>query len=338
MTPAIRLAGDTWAHAFGPVSEVEWSETWERGCEQASWTTRPGGRHPHQRVGVRAEVHRGAGPTWVGRIAEVGRDGKIVATGLWRQGETVKAVDSAGKPTFHPDVAVDAASAAKSVWWRRVGSLGAAYTPEDATKPMSLTALLDACMGDTGDVWRVDGRGYIYREARPTAPRWHVAPGLWSLTPADDGFVTAVRVTYLAAIGDIRTETAFYPRDVDTFGWREGETIDLIGEGVITAEAAKAKAKAALDALGPRIAFTESLTLRPGELTTIGGTPGGLSSLRPGHVARVAGAWDASRPGAPKAYTDAVIGRAQHSGDAVTISAQGQPARTLADVIGALTP
>lgn len=333
MPATVRLNNNTWAHSFGPVEGVEWSHTWARGCEQASWQTRAGAKSPALRVGARAEVHQGAGSTWVGRVSEIGRDGKIVATGLWRQGEQVLAVDGSGVATFDPDVAVDAAIAAGQVWWRRVGTLGDPITPDDPDKPIYLTALLDACMGDTGDVWRVGGHGNISRESRPTVPSWHVAPGMWQLTPADDGFITVVRVYYLAGIGDPQMVHAFNQRDLDLFGWREGEIIDLISEGVMSGATAEARAREILDALGPRMAFTESLTLRPGELTSIGGHPSGLSSLRAGHMVRIAGVWDGTRPGAPLASVQEVIGQSRHTDTTVTISAQGQPARTLAAVL-----
>lgn len=334
MAATVRI-GNVWAHSLGRFGECEWSETWAKGCEQASWTMRAT-THPAVRVGARVEVHDGSGSEWAGRLVENGRDGNMVATGLWHQGEKVAATTAGGAATFNPDIAVDAAIAAGQVSWRRVGSLGAALpTPDtDPDKPMMLTALLDACMGETGDEWRVDGRGNLTRESRPTVARWHVAPGLGALTPADDDFITAVRVYYLAGVGDLRTATAFEQRSVDLYGWREGSTYDIVGEGVMLPEDAEAMAADILDALGPRMAFTESLELAPGELTTIGGSAAG-QSLRAGDVIRIAGVWDPTRPRGPLPYIERVIGRAQHSDSRIVVAAQDQPRRSLASIIGA---
>lgn len=320
--------------SIGPWFDVEYVNEWLHGCTTASWSTTPGVTHSALRQGAPVTLLDAGWPVWKGTLTEPGSDGQLHAIGLWAQGQNVAAIDADGNATSIPDVAIDAAINRGAVSWRRPVSLSttAVITNNDAPADLMLADLLDKWAEGVGKRWGVDGRGEVYASGHPASSSWMVVPGFAPLTPADDEFVTALIGEYSTGADTSSTVRVDDPLAQQQFGVRE-RVVDLTDRGIIDSAAATTILQAMLDAGASRMGWAQAIEVAPGQLTTLGGTPG--MSVTPGEGVKIVGAYDPSWTAVPDNYTDITADKVTRRADGtVLIEPAGLVARTLASVLG----
>lgn len=326
MQPRVRV-GDRWVP---DAVEVEWSTARLHGPTQATFTA---AAHPATRIGAPVVVYAGR-PVWEGTVTEVGPT--IAAVGAYDRARSYLSLDNTGAPTTDPALAASGAVGRGLGWTLAPGS---AFDggPLDVPEGTMLLPLLDAWAERTGKAWRVLPGGIVLTAPDPTTPAYQVNGLTGSLTPVDDNFVTHVVAEYLHGTGDIRTVTAGSNVLAERFTRRETR-LDLVGQGILTSEAAQAEADAEWALNGPRFGWAEPILLHPGDLTTLGGHPAALVQPSPGDMLRIGGTWDDSGH-ALTGHLDVLIDTITHRPDGTTLlTPAGYAPRTLtAALIAAAT-
>lgn len=339
---SLRIGG-VWAYEIASWGELEWSTRWPLGCYEASWSMilRPGERPSAIHVGATVSIWDGSTRIWKGTLAEPNwSEGKFTADGLYAQGSKYMALDGAGNSTSSQTTAVDAAITLGLPWTRQpppfVGALSTAAVTTLTDNINTITQLNDAVCdrGGTGGTavrWMVDENGLVQNLPDPTVVTWHLAPGSIDLGQTDGGYASALQVRYL----DSTTSTYKTNRVADTalanaYGYAE-DPVDLTPLGPISSTIATQTGQSILAATKGRIGWTESIEVTAGQLTTPGGLPADLSSVRGRDLIR---AFDVPTPLQNLPYVDLVVGEAVYAAgsDVVRLSPVDKQPRTLAEV------
>lgn len=344
MRRQVRVGG-MWLRQIGAFDQLTVVHSWPHGSEECTWTMRPTTSHPLlDRGGALVEVFDGGVRTWWGKLTEPSGSGEYAAHGGWSQAAGVYALDGSGNATNTVDTAVDAArpydattnpTGRGAVSWTRPASLlsTAWGTPGE---PMKLGDLLDQALAGQGLVWYVDADGAVRASANPTTPNFYVPRAVTgrSLTLAEDDYYSHLVGTYLATGPVYATVTVGDATAAARWGYKEAP-VDLTGMGIITSGTATSELNARLALTGARLGYAENLELGFGQITTPGGTPVALTEVRAGHVLRLLGVADRTRPSGDVPVTDVVIARSSYIDGAATVqlTPMGKAPRNLQEVI-----
>lgn len=263
MGPEVWVAGRplTSIAAWG---ELEVTTRHPLGSWEAKWSMPldPWRRPPELRADAPVQVKVGPHCIWCGDLAEPNwAEGTFAAVGACRQGEGAPCFDSAGETTSTPDVAIDQAIADGFVDWTRPASISTVplTTGDNTDAPNYLSALLDAF-----GPWYVDPFLNVRTAADPTTPTALLMPDNGVLGVAVESQVGTVFGRYL--------DSTTYTNKTVYFGTgRPAQLVNYLDRGPMTAVEATALCQALWEPLQAQTGWTNGLTVRPGELRSIGG-------------------------------------------------------------------
>lgn len=322
-----------WFADTGAFGELDWSTRNKGGCEAASWRVDSTRRLPY-RPGDRVEILDQGFPVWAGSLLEPDGD-TLHARGLYYQASRAYALDGTNAATTDVDAAIyDAIVRRGLLDWRFPDSIFAGAFGETEA-PMRLSELLESWAESVGKVIRVDGRRNVVAASMPTVPRWHVTPGAGELSVAEDSYVTTIQGTYNDIVTGLPATVSATDADAAArFGPRE-ELMDLTKAPLIgAAEATNILAnRLAMGAARP--GWANGLQLASWELTSPGGAPANLRSVRGGDMIRILGQMDMTIATGPKPYIDVIADEVTYVDGANTIDIKpvGYEARNLSDVL-----
>ena len=328
--------GGAWAYEIGSWGDLQWSTRWPLGCYEASWSMilRPRERPGVIHVGALVEIYDGSTRIWKGTLGEPNwSEGTFTATGLYALGSQYMALDSAGNSSSSQTAAVDAAISRGLPWTHGALSTVPVTT---LTDNINTIAQLNDAVNERASVtapwrWMVDENGVLSNLPDPTVVTWHLAPGSVDLGESDGDFASALQVRYL----DSSTSTYHTNLVVDTtlanaYGYVESP-VDLTPLGPITSATANQYGQGILTREKGRIGWTESIEATALQLTTPGGMPADLSSVRARDLIR---AFDVPTPLQNLPYVDLVVGEAVYAAgaDVVRLSPVDKQPQTLAEI------
>lgn len=340
------LIGGQWLRSRGAWGDLQYSFTWPGGCKDMSFsmTTRFASRVSGVIRGADAQVCWGGWPLWRGITLEPDWNGNTVtvtANGLFRQGETYPAFDSAStmNAITNPTTALTTA----------IG-LGLPWTIDTATVPNTdlatgattdpantITELLNAWTTQSGNKWYVNQFGLLKFAADPATPSWIVVPGSGDLGIADDDYASNVVLRYNDSTAGVYKSVA-YPvltGAMDAYGLKYGRKVslqDITDQGPMSAATAATLAQNTYTLTKQRPGWTNGLSLARGELMTPGRTPVHAASVDAFcRLVRLQGVPDEVNV---TPYTDFVVGDTSYAdgSDIVSIDPVGLAARTPEDV------
>jgi hypothetical protein len=331
--------GGVWLNDVGPWGGLSYSTKWPGGCDEATVTVYlpPTFRHPALSQGKRFEVMDGSSCVWLGQVGHVDwSTGEVTADGLYAAASRFPSLAADGTASARAGVAVDQAISRGAPWSGRSGFPTLTIADAESTNGLNTVAqVLDAAADESGLRWAVFEDGIVAMSADPTSPKWQIAPGLVELGQDDTEFATQLVVRYFdSGTSSYTTLIKADSTSVAMYGVVE-QPVDLTGWGPMTASKATAKANGILAKGRARLGWTNSVTVGPYQLKTMGDLPADLSMVKAGQVVRAHGIYDA-RNLTP--YRDLVIGKCSYSpGDGtVTLEPVDTQPQTLADVVEAV--
>jgi len=262
--------------------------SWELAWEAAYPVTF---RHPALRKGAEVVAQVGPSRRWLGRLTELDWDeGSFVAEGAIREGETALAKGVNGRGSTDIDEVLEQARLRGAITWATLEEFGSLTTDAVSEETNSVLSLLDAYAAEEGVNLAVSVDGLLYTAPDATEPKWMVTPGAGQLGQADEDYWTSLTAVYSPAPGSYDTVTA---TTAPTSGVLARESaIDLTGRGYL----AEAKAQQIVDRLlakgRVRNSWANPITVRYGQLLSMGGTPVGLFVPRAGDMFHLAGLRD----------------------------------------------
>lgn len=322
----IRVDG-TFLSRIATWGDLEWSERFDGGCWEASWTMEvpEGWHHPAIRRGAIVEVLEGPVVLWTGLLAEPDRESwEMTATGLVREAERYTAIDAMDKATRRVNVATLVAELYRGLPWE-VGTLGALLPswPSHADPVQSdqgglwmLDELWDAAAEAAGWHWGVGPDRLPYAVPEPTEPTWRMTPGSGTLGLADDEYASHLVGRYYESATTLATSIRGNDDAAERWG-RTERAVDLTGRGTLTASKVDAILDGMLEASRPRPGFSNALEPGPYDLTTLGGVPAHLPHVRAGQRVRLHGVQ--SEDLVPLPYVDFTIGEVRHEAGAESV-------------------
>ncbi|MGH3478405.1 MAG: hypothetical protein ACRDQD_16395 [Nocardioidaceae bacterium] len=239
--------GGIWLSSLGPWGDLVVEDRWPGGNHEITGSLDPKltHRHPALTNGARAIVTVG-GPRWAGELAQLDwEDGAFVATGLWRQGDEVPALNAAGLTTTVPNSAAAKAISAGWVDWILASGLSSSpYSSSDAggdatAQVNALGALLDEWTAGSGKRWGVDELRDVYAAVDPTT-----ATHLLINTPAP---VESKQRAVSAVIARWRDAAGTYFTTIRGTG-RPAKTVDFTNAGPLTSSQVTARCDRILSA------------------------------------------------------------------------------------------
>ncbi|WP_181312459.1 hypothetical protein [Nocardioides campestrisoli] len=319
---------------YGPITV----EHGLHGLDRASWSMDPDLQHPALHGNALVTIYDGGFPIGSGTLVEPGADGEYEVRGLWMQADGVPALAADGSITTTLNEAIDQAILRGDVWWTR----GMSFSAEPFGEPTgetTLGSLLDSFCAAMGTRWRVFPPGVATHGVDEVAPRWRVPHAVAGrgLTPAEDEFYTHLAGRYVEAVtGQYRTEMVGSAEAAAQFG-RRTRLVDLTKMGPITQALANEVLVGMLLRSGARMGWGEGLELGHGQITTLGSTPADLAQVQAGHVVRLDGVADVSRPGTFRPYTDILIERSRYTDgeQRISLTPQGYAPRSYEDILQA---
>lgn len=326
-----------------PLTSLAWwgdllvSHRWPLGSWEAKWLMplAPWQRYPQIREGARVDIRIGSWPYWTGQLADIGWDsGEMVAIGACRQAEEALCFDAVGETTTIVDVAVDQAIARGALdgWTRPVSLSSVALGDEIQTDRVNyLGAMLDAWSTSVNKRWYVDPRRAVRAASDPTEPSALIIPDSGVLGVADEAKAGTVFGRYLDASTG-QPQTVRYPT---SGGGRPEVGMNLLDKhGPISAATATGICQGVWSQLQARPGWTNGITVRAGQLLSMGGSPLPLWSRTAGHMTRLLGVRDER---GLSANTDVVIGESiwNVKDDTLTLNPVGMAARDLGSIIEA---
>lgn len=251
-------------------------------------------------------VYDGLLPVWTGVLADAqrGTPWQIAGQGLSSLADRYVALDSSGAMSTDPTTAVNAAIG-RGLPWTNLLTLPAA--PSGLTiSAADVGSLLDATSTAEAQYWGVDQRGQLFQQAAPTSPVLLMVTSASLGDRTVDQFASDEYVRYTttvqaaapsnpyssvttsgppAVVAAPNNPAASAPRP---FGrWERLD--DITSAGPLTQGAAQAYGNGQLALQQPRATFSGTLTVRPGDLRTLGGQPVRLSTVRAGQMIRILG-------------------------------------------------
>lgn len=328
--------------AYGAVSfETEWGPD---GCglHEVKWeaATDHRFRHPAFRGGALVELFDAG--LRIGQALMREPDvstGQFSAEGLYRQAESFVALDGSGNATSKPDTAIDQAAAAGSRLSRGGVSISSASFTATETGVNTVASLLSACVEEQSETtqkrWAVDADGIVSIVSDPTTPTLHLAPDLFDLGATQTGYASTV-------VGRFDLGSGFVTRKLtdtdarDTFGAVQVPE-DFTSLGVVTPTKAD-KILAAYLRQRSRPSFTNPIEVTADHLTSAGGTPVDLSTVRAGQMVRAEGFYDDIRVLDGRTWLDWIIGRTSYSdsADSITLTPLGMEQSSLVRLLAGL--
>lgn len=304
--------------------------TWETladgGCGEASWQFAASTRLQHQALqkGALVEIMLGPIPVYSGILTEPDRTtGECHAYGL--SAALRRYVALSGGTTRDLFAAT---TRAISMGWpgsNPVPITGVA-AGDAGGNPVKVADLFDDRAAELGQRWGTDGAGRLYMRPDPTIPLWLATPGSAAFGVTDEGAPTSLIGRYDTGAGYASTPNVGTPGLEDT--------VDLTDRGVLT----EAEAVAILSGMLVRqgvVSWTNGATLHREQLTTAGGTPAGLATVRAGQMIRAHGFGYGVFGRAP--WLDVIIGKTRYTDgeDVIYIEPTNTAPRTLSGVIAA---
>lgn len=326
------------AAPIGAYGELTWTTLADGGPGEASWSmSLPSDfSHPALRRGKSVQVKAGSCNLFSGIMSEPdqGDDGwAFHADGLAAAFRGWMCLTVAGDTPSTPDVAIDAAIA-RGCPWRRPVSIGSTpFGTTDATNGLStLGDLLDAYADSLGHRWGVDAYGNVYIVADPLTPSWYMAPGSGRFGLADDDYASVVYVRYRTGPTTYATAPATDTVAENDYGRKE-VLLDATGYGVIDSATANGLASGALAKGKTRLGWTNPVEPSRWQITTPGGTPAYLPTIKGGQMVRLHGVLNTQ--GQPVPYVDFVVGQTSFADGAssITLTPTDMAARDLGSVM-----
>lgn len=326
--------GGVWLSSLGWWGEPKVTHRWPLGCWELTWVMNlPAYQRPYAlRTGAVVEAFWGPGRIWMGKLTEPDWDQQeFVAEGLSRQAEGALCFDSGGATTSIPDTAIDQAILRGIVNWSRPASLSSvAFAEKAATDSLNyLGALLDAWSTSVSKRWAVGANGVVYAAPDPPAPTWYVMPDAGDLGVADEDYVSAVYGRYRNTTGVFSTASAI---DTTPPAGPKEIGVDLTPLGRINSTKATAVVTGILAQTKAQTGWTNGLTVRPDQITSLGGIKAHGALVIAGQMVRLQGLRDER---GLAAATDIVLGETvwDVTEDLVTLNPVGLAARDLASIV-----
>lgn len=321
-----------WAAEVSPFSRPVIRSRWDGGCVEASWQHRSG---PHSALKATSlvQIFDGAIPVWAGQIREYDPDSGVVSCVGLSAEATALAVDSTGAATAVPDTALSVAVSRGALRWV-VPVLSSVPWSDLSDGVSTIDTMLNALARQYDRHWGVGPDRTLYWEATPTAPRWHIAPGVVRLALAEDDYASHLYGTYDDGTATPKVATVGDAASAARWG-RQERSVDLTPMGAITLATAQGVLTSMLSRGMARPQYSGPLELTAGQLINPGGSPAHLPSVRAGQLVRVHGLYDETVTLGGATYVDLVIGECTYQAGAATVSLtpQGAPPRTLAEVL-----
>ena len=332
MSVQVRARG-RWLTTIGPVSDLEWSERADGGCDAASWRMDlpVNFSDPALSAGARVDLYDGPTIIWSGRLSEPDRSGTswaFHAAGLAKAAETTVALVDTDLST-NPHAVVTAAIARGALPWTYTGGLpDTPFVEQGESKFPHVKELLDAVAKTNGRRWGVGPGGDFYYATDPGSPVWAVTPGAGTIGVADDQFYTHLFGRYatgwtvdaegklvpdghaLAGASDLAAEARWMRRE---------RFIDFTDTGATGAKALTMLQKM-LTQSGARMGYTNGLELLQHQVTTIGGTICHLPLVRARQKYRLHGVLDEHGGVNVGASHDFVAGEVRHRAGSGVVS------------------
>lgn len=325
-------AGSDWLRINGsPATEiaahtpVTWSTEADGGCTSASFALALSRRSQHRdlRPGVLVQAMRGPVPVWTGLMMEPDRSTwECHAVGLSASLREMLALNAAGGSTR--DVGAAVTQAIARGWKGSNPEKVAGLAAGDADgNPITVGALLDDFADQTGQRWGVDGRGRLYLRPDPVAPRWLAAPDSAIFVPTSENTPRRLAGRFDAGGGSFLTAFAGH-------GFPE-EAVDLTDRGPMTLLGAQAILNGMLIRNGQH-GWANSVTLHRRQITTTGGTPAHLATVRGGQMIQAHGVAYVDSSRTP--WVSVVLGKTTYTADSdqITVEPVNTAPRTALDV------
>lgn len=318
---SLRIGG-VWAYELAPWGDLQWSTRWPLGCYEASWSMilKPRQRPTAVNVGRTVEIYDGSTRIWQGTLSEPNwSEGSFTAVGLYAQASNYTALDSLGNSTSNQTTAVDVAISRGLPWTR--GALSTIPVTTLSDNINTVAQLMDVVneRGGTGGAisrWTVDENGLVQNLPDPTTVTWHLAPGTVDLGQTDTDYASALQVRYLdSSTSTYKTNLVVDSTLASVYGYLESP-VDLTALGPIASATATQYGQSILAATKGRVGWTDSIEVTASQLTSPGGVPADLSSVRARDVVR---AFDVPTPLQNLPYVDLVVGEAVYSAGADTV-------------------
>lgn len=336
MSVELRVNG-TWLSMVSGWGELSWSHTADGGCKEASWRMDlpPTFSHPSLTRGKVVEIKGGSGNLWQGLLTEpdMNDDWTFTALGLSEIGKDYLCFASDGSTTSVPNTAVDQAIIRGLPWTRPATLTSTAFTTGDSTAAINYVGdLLDAWAPANGLRWGVNAQAQVYAATDPTTPTYFATPGSARFGLADDDYASDLYIRYVTSGGGYATTSVADTVARTQFGRRE-YPVDATANGLMTVGQAQAIGNGLLAKGKARLGYTNGAEFTQYELTTPGGQPVSLETVKAQELVRMFGVLN--EQGQPLAYVDWVIGETSYEAgsDTITLTPVGLVERTLGDVL-----
>lgn len=261
--------------------DLEITHQWPFGSWEAKWSMPldPWKRPPQLTAGAEVMIRVGAHRIWAGNLAEPNwSEGTFAAVGACRQLEGALCLDNAtGQTTSIPNKAIDdAISRGKYVGTRPSSISSVALGSTDETDNLNyVAALLDAYTLGVSSRWYTDAYRAIRVASDPTSPAAMLRNDNGVLGTALEAQVGTVVGRYLDSTTGV-LETVSFGDSLPERG------VNWTARGPISASAATALCESVWTPLQAQPGWTNGLTVKPGELMSMGGQAIPLWKFRAG--------------------------------------------------------
>lgn len=265
---------------------------------------------PLVQPGTLMEIFCGSRRTWLGRINDWDREsGQVVGRGIHTDAYTIPALDGSGAATRDLGTALATAAAAPWSWLVRNLDVGAVTATGDSTEPLTMGALMDQIAEQTGQRWGQGVNYDLFLRTDPTTPRWLASPGSSVFGATNEDRPTHLVGRYFDGTNNLTTVRG-------EGAPARAEMVDLTERGTLTLAQAEAILDANLARMGSRNGWVNGATLHREQITTKGGTPAALETVRAGTMVRALGVGYA---GMGSSSPDVVIGKTRYTAGEDTI-------------------
>lgn len=332
----IRLGGWLPASEIAAHTPPTWETLADGGNGVASWEVGGTGKVAHQLLapGTLAQIMLGALPVWTGRIADYDRaDGQVSGRGIHVDAQHIPALDSLGAATRDTFVATTVAYGSPWRWYVSNPNGVGGTVLGDATDPVMVAELYDQYATQEGKRWGQDGAGALYLTTDPTVPQWLTVGDSAMFGATSEGAANVLVGRYFDGTQNLTTIRSAVGGGANGVG----ETVDLTGRGTLTTSQANGILDAALGAQRTGNGWVNGVELTREQLTTMGGAPAHLASVRAGQMVRAHGiGYGFAAHGAP--YLDTVIGKTRYTAgdESIYIEPVDTAPRNLVDVLAAI--
>lgn len=283
-------------------SPVTYETLADGGCGESSWTFSASVRLQHQALvtGALVRVMLGPVPVYTGVLTEPDRtSGECHAVGLSSAIRRYLALDGGLTRNLGPAI-----NRAIAMGWPGSNPAPVAGTAAGSTtgNPVKVGDLLDDYAEQTGQRWGADHFGRLYMRPDPTSPSWLATPEAAVFGITDESAPSSLIGRYDTGAGYANTPNVGQPGLEDA--------VDLTDRGVLTEAAAVAILNGMLVRQG-ELSWTNGTTLHREQITTSGGTPAGLTTVRAGQMVRANGLNYGVFGQAP--WLDVVIGKTRYT-------------------------